>query len=357
MQAQGRTLQPTGKHSFKGTVEGGHFAGNNHSKANEAAGGKSNNGFLNAVFRPILATRLNPLFNGNNYDFLYRSARNYLKLLGSSLDSGKQEKDFTGLFRYFEERLPKGQHLLLMEENKKMSFKVFFGNDFLIGEVFFIPIAILNRTEGAFRDIVLSFFQVFYRAHHFPRKEDLYDYEVIVDCYMEEWHEYDNDPERWNFIEAYKNGYVNDTFSLVYQKPNRSIGELEKLVESYTAKNEMEKRLIASIRQGINIINMNKNIFRHVRRPGKNDENFYDFDDECIIEAERMLRFVYSGSDYVSESLLEYLNTESAESANDYFPRQSLILTPETGRLLEVDFVECFFTWLAGFVNALYDYE
>jgi hypothetical protein len=76
------------------------------------------------------------------------------------------------------------------------------GNDFLIGEVFFIPIAILNKTEGAFRDIILSFFQVFYRAHHFPKKEDLYDYEVIVDYYMEERHEYDNDPERWNFIAA-----------------------------------------------------------------------------------------------------------------------------------------------------------
>jgi hypothetical protein len=70
-----------------------------------------------------------------------------------------------------------------------------------------------------------------------------------------------------------------------------------------------------------------------------------------------MLRFVYSGSDYVSESYLEYLNTESQDFANEYFPRNSLPLSPDTDKLLEVDFVECFFTWLIKFINILYDYE
>jgi hypothetical protein len=51
------------------------------------------------------------------------------------------------------------------------------------------------------------------------------------------------------------------------------------------------------------------------------------------------------------------LSAENIKSANDYFPRNSLTLNPKTGQLLEVDFVECFFTWLAGFINASYDYE
>jgi hypothetical protein len=77
MQTQGRTLQPPGEHSYKRTVEGGRFVENKRSKANETANGRPAHDFMNTVFHPIPATRLPPLFNGNNYDFLYHSARNY----------------------------------------------------------------------------------------------------------------------------------------------------------------------------------------------------------------------------------------------------------------------------------------
>jgi hypothetical protein len=100
-----------------------------------------------------------------------------------------------------------------------------------------------------------------------------------------------------------------------------------------------------------------KSIFAYVRRPAEPDDNFFDPDDEYMIEAERMLRFVYSGSDFVSECCLEYLNAESGNCANEYFPRNSIVLTPETDRLLEVDFVESFFTWLGEFISNMYDYE
>jgi len=316
--------------------------------------------FLNTVFRPIPVIRLNPLFNRKNYDFLYLSARNYSRLLGSSFDYLPQEKDFTGLFRYFEEQLPCGQHLLLIEENSKLSFKVWFGYDFLISEVFFIPIEILNKTEGMFRDILLSFFQHFHQAYHFTKKENFYDYEMIVDFYFEEWNEieHEDDTELRNFLKAYRDGYINDTFSLIYQKSGRSIEELEKLIGNYAPRNSMEENLLISIKQGINIINMNKNIFSYVCRPEKDDKNFYDADeDDGMIEAERMLRFVYSRYDYVTEGYLECINSDSGYIANEYFPRQSQTLTPDTNRLLEVDFVECFFTWLTEFIKKLHDYE
>jgi hypothetical protein len=66
---------------------------------------------------------------------------------------------------------------------------------------------------------------------------------------------------------------------------------------------------------------------------------------------------VYSGSDYVSESYLECINAESGDCANEYFPRNFLMLSPNTGKLLEEDFVEYFFAWLTEFVKNLYDYE
>jgi hypothetical protein len=129
------------------------------------------------------------------------------------------------------------------------------------------------------------------------------------------------------------------------------------MIKRHAVKNEAEKRLITSINQGINILLMDKNIFDHVCRPGKDDENFYDADEDSVIEADRLIRFVYSGNDYVSESYLEYINTESQDIANEYFPGNSLVLTPETDELLKVDFVECFFTWLTEFIKTLYDYE
>ena len=358
MQAKGRILQMPGNHFPEGIAAGGRFAGRKPSKADEASIGKPANDFLKQVFCPIPATRFNPRFNRSNYDFLYQSARSYSNLLGSSFDLPPDEKDFTGLFRYFEGLLPHGQHLLLIGEDKKLSFKVWFGDHFLTSEVFFIPIQILNRTEGAFRDILLSFFQHFCMVHHFPKKENLYDYEVIMDSYMEEWYETDNDPKLREFLTAYREGYINDTFSLIYQNPNYSTGELEEVIENYIPKNETEKHLIASIRQGINILKMNKNIFRYAHRPEEDDGNFHDLDyDDGIIEAERLVRFVYSAGDYVSDNYLEYINAESGDIAGEYFPRQSLVLSPETNHLLEADFVECFFTWLAEFIKILYDYE
>ena len=360
MQTKTGTIRPVGKYSLDRTVPFGHLKGRNPSKADKTTGGRPSSNFLNTVFRPVPVTRLNPLFNRNNYDFLYRSARNYSCLLGSSFDYLPKEKDFTGLFRYFEGLLPDGQHLLLTRENKKLLFKVRFGDDFLFGEVFFIPIEILNKTEGMFRDILLSFFRLFHYAHHFSPKENFYDYEMIVDSYFEEWYEieHEDDSELRNFLKAYREGYINDTFSLIYQKPCRGVEELEKLIENYTPRNIMEENLVTSIKQGINIINRGKNIFRYVCRPGKTDENFYDADEEDgMIEAERMLRFIYSRYDYVSESYLECINAESGNIANEYFPRGSLVLTPDTKGLLKVDFVECFFTWLTEFINVLYDYE
>ena len=348
-----RASQPVGKHILSGTVPFGNFTRRKLSKADKTAGGKPASNFLNTVFSPIPAFRFNRLFNRDNYDFLYESARNYSTLLGSSFDFSIQENDFTGLFQYFEELLPGEQQLLLIEKNKKLSFQIRFGCDFLIGEVFFIPIEILNKTEGVFRDILLLFFQFFHQRHCFFKKENFYDYELIVDCYIENWLEEEQEPEILDFLKAYKEGYIHDTFSLIYQKPKRSIGELEKLIEKYIPQNDREENLLATVRQGVTIMNMGKNIFSYACRPKKNDGHFYDVEEDCVIEAERMLRLVYSNSDYVTDNYLEYINTESDNLPNEYFPRQSVDLSPNTNRLLEVDFVECFFTWLMEFIQAL----
>ncbi|MDR1717652.1 MAG: hypothetical protein LBS20_17595 [Prevotella sp.] len=357
MHTKERTVQASGAYPPERAAAVGRITGRKPSKTDKAADGNPAAGFLGTVFHPIPATRLNPLFNRKNYGFLYESARNYSDLLGSSFDLMPDEKDFTGLFRYFESLLPEGQQLLLTEENKRLSFKIWFGYDFLIGEVFFIPIQILDKTKGAFRDILLSFFQHFCRTHHFPKKESLYDYEMIVDGYLEGWCGQDSDPGIRDYLAAYQKGYIDDTFSLVYQ-PVHSIAELEGMIKGYMPKGKREKKLITSIRQGIGILRTNKNIFSYARRPAEDDDNFYGIDeDDRIIEAERLLRFVYSGNDYVSGSLLEYINMESQDNANDYFPRNSLILSPDTDRLLEADFVERFFTWLEEFINILYDYE
>jgi len=358
MQKKRRNVQSIGVYSPQRTFSNRCFKGNKYTKTNEAGGGRPKNDFLKKVFRPIPAVWFNPLFNPNSYDCLYASAKNYAGLLGSHFDLTPSKKDFLGLFSYFQNLLPEGQFLLLIEENDKLLFKIFFGEDFLLREVFYIPVILLNRTEGIFRDILLTFLQHLHYRYKLPQKENVYDYEMIVDCYFEEWNGHDEeDPEQLNFLEAYRKGYINDTFSLIYQMPVRTITELEKLIKNYIPENQMKKRLIASIRQGINILQMDKNIFDYLCHPEKDDRNFDNVEDECIIGAERLFRFIYSNTDFVTESYLEYLNTEITESVCEYFPRKSLILYPETDRLLEVDFVEYFFTWLIEFITELNDYE
>jgi hypothetical protein len=71
MQTKGRTLQPSGKHSIKRVASNRRFTGDRRSEKDASPGGKPVNNFLNAIFFPIPATRLNLLFDRNSYDFLY----------------------------------------------------------------------------------------------------------------------------------------------------------------------------------------------------------------------------------------------------------------------------------------------
>jgi hypothetical protein len=103
---------------------------------------------------------------------------------------------------------------------------------------------------------------------------------MVIDCYFEELHnseddtDTDTDTDLENFLKAYREGYINDTFSLIYQNPGRSTGELVKLVESYTPRNREEENLLITVKQGIDIINTGKNIFSYLKRPKEDDDNF-----------------------------------------------------------------------------------
>jgi hypothetical protein len=348
MQTTTRTA-PRGRNDFpERNITLGNHTGDRHPKKNHSQTGRTGNDFLKTTFHVIPATRCYPVFNKDNYNYLLASAENYSKLLGSSFDFISEEKDFTGLFKHFETLLPERQILSITENRKRLSFKIGFGDGFLFYEVFFIPIELLNRTEGTFRDILLCFFQHFGQTYHFPKKENLFDYEMIVGNF-EEWYNREDDLERWDFLRAYRDGYINDTFNLLYQKPSRSIKELKKLINGYKAKTVKEKQLIASIKQGIKIINRNKDIFSSVSRP----EYPEDEDEYCWVSAERLIRFTYFVDDIVSDSYLEIINEDSNEFGNEYFPGKSLTLSPDTNTLLEIGFVECFFTWLSNFIKIL----
>ena len=213
MQKQGRTLRTDRKNPVERTVAHGRFKWRKRSKTDEAAGGRPAPHFLNRVFRPLPAIRFHPLFNRKNYDCLHVSAKNYAGLTGSHFDFPASKPDFPGLLYYLESLLPPQQHVLLVEDTGRLSFKIWFGTDFLIREVFFIPADILNRTEGRFRDILLAFFQLFRHVHGFPARDDLFDYRMIVEEY-ETWQEDDDDePERRGFIRAYRSGYIHETFA------------------------------------------------------------------------------------------------------------------------------------------------
>ena len=363
MRKKSRTSQPSGTNSLTRDVPLGHFARRKQTKARKTAVGKPNNHFLNKVFRPFPAVRANPLFTDKSFDYLYKSARNYSKQLGSSFDfRGKKQNDFWRLFRYFEKRLPHNQTLLLIQQEQKLSFKISFSGDFLIGEVFFIPIKILRGIEGTFREIVLSFFQYLFHTHRFQKKENSYDYDMIMNCHFDEWNRTDDEDEEEvqryeDFLIAYKEGYIHDTFSLIYQKPACSLEELTALTDNYIPQNREEKNVLTTIREGTEIIKTGKDIFDYAYRPKEGDDNFYHIDEEQVIDAERLLRFVYSRLDDMSSGYLEYLECESQEAANEYFPCQFLLLTPDNASLIGDGFVECFFTWLNEFIQKLHEYE
>lgn len=62
--------------------------------------------FLNTRFDPYPVVKFSDLYSEENYYFLYRSAKNYLKLIGKEIGIEPDGHDFMKLYSHFNHTLP-----------------------------------------------------------------------------------------------------------------------------------------------------------------------------------------------------------------------------------------------------------
>jgi hypothetical protein len=117
---------------------------------------------------------------------------------------------------------------------------------------------------------------------------------------------------------------------------------LSAVLPGYVPNNEFEQQLIDIFKEGLQFIGKDKpSIMHYGYDPLYNDEER----DYHPVEMDRMIQVVYDNNDFVSEWMMEMVNSELRESY-DISPVTQLTISPETTKLFSMDqYPDNFFKW------------
>lgn len=316
---------------------------------------RAGNDFLKKEFQPIKAIDIFHWSNSENYKNLYKAAKNYSALLGSSF-ALKYDGDFTALYGYLNDKVkPFDQQLSIVNDDDILSFNLSYSKDFLSQILYFIPCKILTITEGDFKEILVRLFRQFSSQGILSMYME-WDVEMLLRDWLDVENKDDTDEEYYDLAKRYQDGDIRDVFKYIYSQEHNLEG-LEKMTIAYKVQNEQEAGIIDLVTKGVEIFKLNKSIMNYVR-DGKEDlteEEREDFD--YGISADRMMRVVYDLEDRINEAMVEMLDNEGTEGYSDYIPATSLTLTKDTDKLLIHGYPEVFCVWLEELIYKLNSYE
>ena len=160
-----------------------------------------------------------------------------------------------------------------------------------------------------------------------------------------------NDAEKqtiFKLLESYENGEISVFLDEVY---NYKPVDVIRALEEYKPANRQEAKLLDCFRKGVPFIS------------GKNCIMNYDYNPyyECItdrcgeyqsVTLDRIIRYVYCTSDFVTNELENILNQEMQESYA-VEPVSFHILNPDSGLFIYGDYPERFSEWFLEMVNVI----
>lgn len=310
--------------------------------------------FLSARFEPYPAVKFSELYSEEHYGFLYRSAKNYLKLLGKDLGIEPGGHDFNKLYRHFNNALPEGQYCELCRCGKDIYFHVI---DNSAGwELHYIPCAVIDRVEDIqLSGILLDFFRLLqYTQRLTPLKED-----PVYQIFISDTGHYalKDEQERKRLADEYEKGYIGELLDKIAQPPDTAIciRKLKERIRKYDPRPQ-EAGIVTLMQEGLDLFAGRKNSKKKIIHYGffpDETEDYYN----CYwpVEASRTLMIVYE-EDMLHTFLGEWINNEVQEQSAEIFSAGNKVITPRTRAPLKTEqYVIDFFNWLKRFENELSD--
>lgn len=311
--------------------------------------GKSTNDFLTSVFKPIEIGEFDKRYSMDSYLYLYETAKKYLTDNDLPFKL-KPDGDFTKLFTYFERSLELDSisvYPMITQLDNKLEFMLY--NIFSSETLHFIPINILHKTEGHFREIIREFFTFFFHDQNLTKNEEQHEmgYLDSEEEYFDEGEDYESCFH--DFVMRLKYGDIGDLYNEIEESLPKSAFELINMIENYKPKNNAEKKLLNCISKGLSILKSGKKIFDY-------STIHANLDHSCIYcTIDYTLRFIYSEEE-MNEFIVRCVN-DSASDGSEFFSSNFIPLSPDKSRAFRNDpFVVNFFDWIINLIDILYGY-
>ena len=325
----------------------GYKAGSKYRKKTKGRVRKSNNGFLTVVFNPFPIGDFNPLFSEENYKHLYASVLAYGRLLGCSKPLLYDPMDFEPLYGYLSDILPKNQECRISaEEDDRLRLWVF-DTEHEDHTLYYLPCSIITRSEGVFRDILVSFFAFLQQKQHLtPLGESMYFEYIREEFYSTD--EADLDEDWVELLKRYFEGDIGEILELIKKKPEYSLRKLRQMLAGFTPGNSREQKIKELIGEGLKYLSR-KGSIRTYAIPPEVDEDY-----AWPIEIDNVIQIIYD-SDAVNESQAKFYNEMAQESGFEFISGGWMEITPQTTGLLKINnYVRDFMNWLNRLNDELY---
>lgn len=335
-----------------------HQQGNRREKAKKTSTSRRRNSFLTGRILPVSTDYILTTYDGEeinlttaeSYDYLYRSALNYARLLGTELPykiparkKRSYRMEIVRLYEALESIVSEQVNFEVIEG--RFSFCLYRFHNWPDDTLFWMPIDFTNRLRRGLRQIVLEFIRRFVRHHRLERITELSHYEMIEDCLFD-YASMDKRQKRQLMCleKSYKKG--GRIANALKQMSGRAFcTDWERKLETFVSANDSEKELLELIQEGKTFIGKDSpSILSYEYDWEREDEP-----DFFPIELGTLVALTYSIDDPVVKQLESFLNQAGMETYA-LTPVSTWMLTPHTKQLFPIDdFPEKFAEWFDRF--------
>ena len=341
----------------------GYEPGNKAAETETTAAARKRNGFLTGRLLPV-ASGLQVETDGvktdvattANLDYLYRSAANYVRLLGVRLKfnckkyARHPKLGMTELYRAFDSIVSENVNIEL--DGGRLVFCLYRFNKWPDYEVLWLPLDFIANLSKGVRRVTLEFIRRFARHHGMRNITGSYHYSMAEDCLS---YSYDDEPDdgrteaerrrTLRLLGSYNNGRISRLF--------RRLGgralcrDLEEALESCLPEGEAERTLLDIIKDGLALIGKGKPCIMDYEYDWAKEEE----PDIMPVGLESQVLVAYSLDDEVAAEVMQAFSADVHERYN-LTPATRLLITPETDKVFtEDDFPERFVKWFYRFVE------
>lgn len=323
---------------------------------------RAHNGFLTERIYPVVSDIIIPphsdmdidLSTGECLDYLYKSAIRYAGLLGSELPYRKPRRcktyrfEIANLYKALDSILADPVNIEFAHGN--LSFCVYRYHEWPSDTLFWMPIDFTERLPHKLKQVTLEFIRQFICHHRMQKITDSLYYDMMEDFFTDTSSMDKKERLKLKRLkESYRKGKVFVTLNRMRGKSFCS--RLEEKLETIEATCEVEKELLALIREGVEFIREDSPCIMDYEYDWGMEEN----PDFFPITLQDQIAYAYSINDNVVKEMECYINS-MAQETYALIPVSSLILTPDTESILRTDnFPECFAGWFDRFVCYIND--